>query len=126
MPAGMCTCLNAGVVVRLCRSMAMLRRIVLGFRVLRRFGRVGMALVTGIGRRDRFAVHVYIRKEIELEVVTRHFLSSHELMREPAGVSDDERHWATGGDPHRVGRERVLVQRDLDLQGLSLLTARYE
>ena len=111
--------LRTVVVVRLFRSMAMFRRIVLGLRVLRRCGMVGMVFVTSIGSCDGLAVDMNVREEIVLEVVTRHVSSRHELVRDPAGVSDDERHQATGGDPQRVRRERVFVQRDLDLQGLA-------
>ena len=78
------------------------------------FRMVGMVLVPGVGRLDRLDVHMDVREEIVFEVVTGRLASGHELVREPAGVPDDQRHRPPGGDPQRVRRERLLVQRDLD------------
>ena len=66
-------------------------------------------------------VDVEIRKEILLEVVTGRLSPGHELVGKPADVPDHQRDRPPGGDPQWVGRERVLVQHDLDTQRLLFL-----
>ena len=109
MRISLCPC----VVICLGRYMSMLRGIVT-VGVLGLLGVAAMLLVTGVGRLDRFDVDVEVCEEILLEVIPLHVASRHELVRDSAGVPDNQRHRASGGNPQRFGRERVLVQRDLD------------
>ena len=83
--------------------------------------RIGLLGLVGAAPIDLLDVYVKISEQILLEVVTLGVTSSHKLMADAPGVADDQRHFLTGGNPQRVGRERVLVQPDLDPQAFNSL-----
>ena len=64
---------------------------------------VGMVPVPSTGHADGLDGRVAVRDERVFEVVTCHIASNHDVVREPAGVPNDQRHRATGRNLQRGG-----------------------